>query len=58
MSADTQKDFSRQREHLERTVASYKKKEAKDKEIHKAENIRIMQVNTGISSETSEKVTE
>lgn len=44
MDADIQKEYSRQREHLERSVASLRKKLAKDSEIHRADNVRIMQV--------------
>lgn len=43
---DIQKEYSRQREHLERSVASLRKKLAKDTEIHRADNVRIMQVIT------------
>lgn len=41
---DIQKEYNRQREHLEKTVNSLKYKLSKDSEIHKADNIRIMQV--------------
>jgi len=41
---DIQKEYSRQRDHLEKTVNSLKHKLAKDTEIHKIDNIRIMQV--------------
>ena len=44
MDADIQKEFSRQKEHLERSVASFRKKLVKDSAIHKADNVRIMQV--------------
>lgn len=44
MDADIQKEYARQREHLERSVASLRKKLAKDTEIHRADNVRIMQV--------------
>ena len=40
---DIQKEYSRQREHLERSVASLRKKLSKDTEIHRADNVRIMQ---------------
>lgn len=43
MDADIQKEYARQREHLERTVASLSSKLVKDSEIHRADNIRIMQ---------------
>ena len=44
MDADIQREYARQREHLERSVASLRKKLAKDSEIHRADNVRIMQV--------------
>ena len=37
-------EYARQREHLERSVASLRKKLSKDTEIHRADNIRVMQV--------------
>ena len=44
VDADIQKEYARQREHLERSVASLRKKLVKDTEIHRADNVRIMQV--------------
>ena len=44
VDTDMQKEFARQREHLEKSVASLRKKLAKDTEIHRADNVRIMQV--------------
>ena len=41
---DTHTEYMRQREHLEKSVASLRKKLAKDTEIHRADNIRVMQV--------------
>ena len=37
-------EYARQREHLERSVASLRKKLAKDSEIHRTDTIRVMQV--------------
>ena len=37
-------EYARQREHMERSVASLRKKLAKDTEIHRKDNIRVMQV--------------
>ena len=47
VDADIQKEYARQREHLERSVASLRKKLVKDSEIHRADNVRIMQVRAG-----------
>lgn len=44
VDADIQREYARQREHLERSVASLRKKLTKDSEIHRADNVRIMQV--------------
>ncbi|MBN3282186.1 CFA57 protein, partial [Polyodon spathula] len=54
VDADIQKEYARQREHLERTVASLQKKLTKDSEIHRADNIRIMQENVTLIREINE----
>ena len=41
---DMHSEYARQREHLERSVASLRKKLAKDTEIHRTDTIRVMQV--------------
>ena len=41
---DIQKEYARQREHLERSVQSLRKKMAVDSEIHRVENVKVMQV--------------
>ena len=38
------KEYSRQRHHMEKTVASLRKKLQKDTDIHRMEKIRVMQV--------------
>ena len=43
---DMGSEYARQREHMERSVASLRKKLAKDTEIHRKDTIRVMQVNT------------
>ena len=48
LDADIQREFGRQREHLEKSVASLRKKLAKDSDIHKADNVRVMQVGSFI----------
>ncbi|KAG9354407.1 hypothetical protein JZ751_001116, partial [Albula glossodonta] len=40
--SDIQKEYSRQREHLEKTVANFKRKMFKDSEIHRADKFRII----------------
>ncbi|KAK7099818.1 cilia- and flagella-associated protein 57-like [Littorina saxatilis] len=54
VGADIQKEFSRQKEHLERSVASLRKKLEKDSEIHKADNVRIMQENVSLIKEIND----
>ncbi|XP_066926478.1 cilia- and flagella-associated protein 57-like [Clytia hemisphaerica] len=51
---DIQKEYARQREHLERSVASLRKKLAKDTEIHRADNVRIMQENVYLIKEIND----
>ena len=41
---DLHKEYARQREHMERTVASLRKKLTKDSEIHRSDTVRVMQV--------------
>lgn len=43
-----QQEFARQREYLERTVASLQHKFHKDSGIHRSDNIRIMQENASL----------
>lgn len=48
LDEDIQKENTRQREYLERSVTSLRRKLAKDVELAKAENIRIMQENVAL----------
>lgn len=41
---DIHSEYARQREHMERTVATLRKKLSKDTEIHRSDKIRVMQV--------------
>ncbi|PAA67586.1 hypothetical protein BOX15_Mlig006712g2, partial [Macrostomum lignano] len=54
MDADIQKEFARQREHLERSVASLRKKLAKENDIHRADYVRIMQENVSLIKEIND----
>ena len=45
---DIQQEFVRQREYLERTVASLQYKFHKDSGVHRSDNIRIMQENVSL----------
>ena len=44
---DMHSEYARQREHLERSVASLRKKLSKDSDIHRGDTIRVMQVTRG-----------
>lgn len=48
MNSDLQQEYARQREHLERNLATLKKKVVKESDLHRADYVRIMQV-TGAS---------
>uniref|UniRef100_W5MH82 Cilia- and flagella-associated protein 57 n=1 Tax=Lepisosteus oculatus TaxID=7918 RepID=W5MH82_LEPOC len=54
VEADIQREYTRQREHLERNVASLKKKMLKDAEIHRADNVKIMQENVCLIKEIND----
>lgn len=54
VDADIQREYARQREHLERSVASLRKKLTKDSEIHRADNVRIMQENVTLIKEIND----
>lgn len=51
---DLEREAARQREYLEKTVDSLKRKLAKDSELHRTDNLRIMQENTALIKEINE----
>lgn len=51
---DIQKEYARQREHLERSVQSLRKKMAVDSEIHRVENVKVMQENNALIKEIND----
>ena len=51
---DAQDEYARQREHLERNVTALKKKLKKESEIHKSDNVRVMQENVTLIKEINE----
>ncbi|KAJ8285212.1 hypothetical protein GJAV_G00023590 [Gymnothorax javanicus] len=55
---DMQKEFSRQREHLEKTVANYKRKISRDNENRHNERIRMIRENTSLMKENQELMRE
>uniref|UniRef100_A0A4W4FFW9 EML-like second beta-propeller domain-containing protein n=1 Tax=Electrophorus electricus TaxID=8005 RepID=A0A4W4FFW9_ELEEL len=54
LDADIQQEFSRQREHLDRTVASLKRKLVKDAEVHRGRHVKIMKENVWLIKEINE----
>ncbi|XP_036452639.1 cilia- and flagella-associated protein 57 [Colossoma macropomum] len=54
VDADIQREYSRQREHLEKNVASLKRKLAKDTEVHRADNVKIMKENVSLIKEIND----
>lgn len=51
--ADLQKEYSRQREYLEKSVESLKRKLAKDMEMHRNDHSRLSRENTQLTSEVN-----
>eukprot|EP00741_Cyanophora_paradoxa_P020094 tig00021234_g19395.t1 len=54
LDSDIQKEYQRQRDYLEKTVDSLKRKLAKDVEMHRQDNMRIMQENVTLIKEINE----
>uniref|UniRef100_A0A8K9XIH5 Cilia and flagella associated protein 57 n=1 Tax=Oncorhynchus mykiss TaxID=8022 RepID=A0A8K9XIH5_ONCMY len=54
VDAEVQREYARHREHLERNVASLKRKLAKDGVVHHADNVKIMQENATLIKEIND----
>ncbi|XP_069795130.1 cilia- and flagella-associated protein 57 isoform X1 [Narcine bancroftii] len=54
VDSDIQKEFGRQRNHLEKSITTLQKKLLKDAEIHRADNVRIMQENVALIKEIND----
>lgn len=54
MEEDIQREYNRQREYLEKSVESLKRKLQKDMELHRSDNMRIMQENVSLIKEINE----
>ncbi|XP_074077759.1 cilia- and flagella-associated protein 57 [Macrotis lagotis] len=54
VDTDLQQEYIRQREHLERNLATLKKKVVKENELHRSDNVRIMQENVSLIKEINE----
>merc|ERR1712151_861803 len=51
LDPDIQREYSRQREYLEKSVDSLKKKLLKDSEVHRSDNMRVLQENVALIRE-------
>merc|ERR1719473_1348829 len=54
LDADIQKEYLRQKDYLERSVESLKRKLLKDSEVHRQDNMRIMQENVSLIREIND----
>merc|ERR1711977_43207 len=54
LDTDSQKEDNRQRNYLEKSVDSLKRKLAKDSEVHRIDNMRIMQENVSLIREIND----
>lgn len=52
MDADVQREYGRQREHMERNMDSLRKRLAKDIKVHEAKNIKLMKVGFHVTEKT------
>merc|ERR1719253_310574 len=58
LDTDMQKDYNRQRDYLEKSVDSLKKKLEKDSQAHRIDNMRIMQENVSLIREINDLTRE
>ncbi|CAO2588725.1 Cilia- and flagella-associated protein 57 [Lemmus lemmus] len=54
LNSDLQQEYARQREHLERNLATLKKKVVKESELHRTDYVRIMQENVSLIKEIND----
>merc|ERR1711959_197259 len=54
LDTDIQREYSRQREYLEKSVESLKRKLQKDSEVHRQDNMRILQENVALIREIND----
>ncbi|KAF6344214.1 cilia and flagella associated protein 57 [Rhinolophus ferrumequinum] len=54
LNTDLQQEYTRQREHLERNLATLKKKVVKESELHRSDYVRVMQENVSLIKEINE----
>merc|ERR1711870_140272 len=54
LDADIQREYNRQRDYLEKSVESLKRKLIKDSDVHRQDNTRILQENVALIREINE----
>ncbi|KAK3567777.1 hypothetical protein QTP86_026459 [Hemibagrus guttatus] len=54
VDADVQREYSRQREHMERNMDSLRRRLAKDIKVHEAKNIKLMKENVSLIKEIND----
>merc|ERR1719335_227551 len=54
LDSDIQREYNRQRDYLEKSVESLKRKLLKDSEVHRQDNMRILQENVSLIREINE----
>ncbi|MCJ8731889.1 hypothetical protein PDJAM_G00204930 [Pangasius djambal] len=54
VDADVQREYSRQREHMERNMDSLKRRLAKDIKVHEGKNIKLMKENVSLIKEIND----
>lgn len=54
LDSDIQREYNRQRDYLEKSVESLKKKLAKDSEVHRQDNMRVLQENVQLIREIND----
>merc|ERR1711907_622574 len=54
LDSDIQREYNRQRDYLEKSVESLKRKLLKDSEVHRQDNMRILQENVALIREIND----
>merc|ERR1712182_163596 len=54
LDSDIQREYNRQRDYLEKSVESLKRKLLKDSEVHRQDNMRILQENVSLIREIND----
>merc|ERR1712048_24758 len=54
LDSDIQREYNRQRDYLEKSVESLKRKLLKDSEVHRTDNMRVLQENVALIREINE----